>query len=504
MSFHAGRPAQDEFKLLCSLAEVTCNSSVEDDHGWDFLVEYAPEGESHQPHDRVPGPRQALVQIKSTQGQSPRTRMKVSNALKLAKSDLPCFVVLFQYDTNGARRIYVRHYWEELIKRALRRGRQASAAGKQAHELWMEIGFSDTDDHTQEVIAWIVATIEATSVEYGSRKRSLYQTLGYEGRNYRAEITFGPVNGIEEIIDHQLGLSEYLPVSNIKVVDSRFGIDAPVPIINEPYGWMQLRPNNERECKLVFQNESGNVATFEAMMKTPEIPNLPADKMKLLVQTWCFNIFLFSGGKITIQFREFWDSESTIERLTELSQFLSWGEEQITMKITATDLPAISCQGRFNSYSHGRLFATLSDAAKMIQEIGARAGYPTVRHTFRDLHISLRELSIFHAILTGQDMQLHVQLAHHDAYLSRIFGYFDFRVGNFAYFAVFDASVTGLATTEGNWTQLDCGPRILRECIVGTDAESVRALGTDGFHTEEELHGDECLSLGSLRVLLQI
>ena len=41
MSHHYGRTAQDEFKLLCSRAGVTCNSSSEDDHGWDFIIELA-------------------------------------------------------------------------------------------------------------------------------------------------------------------------------------------------------------------------------------------------------------------------------------------------------------------------------------------------------------------------------------------------------------------------------------------------------------------------------
>lgn len=91
MSLQSGRPAQDEFKLLCSRANVTCNSSAEDDHGWDFIVEYAPEGESHQPHDRVPDPKQALVQVKSTQGQP-------SSALSFCLRRLP---LLFQALTLG-------------------------------------------------------------------------------------------------------------------------------------------------------------------------------------------------------------------------------------------------------------------------------------------------------------------------------------------------------------------------------------------------------------------
>ena len=382
----------------------------------------------------------------------------------------------------------------------------AKRALKQAHKKWMEIGFSDEDDHTDEVIGWMVATIEANSREYGVKKRYLYETLGYdEGQNFRATITFGPVNGIEEIVDHQLGLTDYLPVSNITVIDCRFGIEAPVPVIDNASGQMQLRPNNSRECKVVFQNLSGGVASFEATMRTPALPDLPADKFKILVQTWCFDISILPGGG-TLQIRDLWDEELSIERLIELSQFLSWGEEPMTIKITGTDLPPLNCQGQFGSSPLMGHFAALGDAAKMIQEIQIRAGSMAISHTFRDLHISLRELLIFYAFLTGNDLQLRGQWApslQHEVDLSRMLGYFDFQIGDFIYFVVFDASVTG-PTTEEDGVRLDCGPRLLRECLVGTDSESVRAAGTRSFDREADIHGDECLVLGNLRVLLQI
>ena len=507
MSHRSGRPAQDEFKLLCSREEVTCNSSIEDDHGWDFIIEFAARSKTSQPLDKMPGPRQALVQVKSTRGKSPRTRMKVSNALKLAKSELPCFVILFQYDASGKHRIYIRHYWTDLIKHALRRGRQASSTNKQAHKMWMEFGFSAEDDHTDDAISWMVATIEQNPVGYGAKKRSLYETLGYEGQNFRANITFGPLDGIEEIVDHQLGLTDYLPVSNVTVIDSRFGIDAPVPLIENASGHIQLRPNNSRECNVVFQNSSGNVASFEATIKTPALPNLPADKFKILIQTWCFDISILPGCDPRLQIRDLWNDELSIEQLVKFSQFFSWGEDSITMKIMGTDLAPLSCQGRLNSSGHSKYFANLLNAAKMLQEIEVRAGSMAIRHTLNDLHISLRELSIFHAILAGKDMQLSVQLDRslrheHDVNLTSILGYFDFQVGEFTYFVVFDGSVTGISTEEES-IRLHCGPRILRECLVGTDSESVMADGTRRFNTEADLHGDECLSLGNLRVLPQ-
>ena len=70
MDQRSGRPAQDKFKLLCSSANLTCNASLEDDHGWDFIVEIPAPSTHDLPADKVPAPKQVLVQVKSTRGEN--------------------------------------------------------------------------------------------------------------------------------------------------------------------------------------------------------------------------------------------------------------------------------------------------------------------------------------------------------------------------------------------------------------------------------------------------
>ena len=86
MNQRMGRPAQDAFKHLCSLANLTCNPSLEDDYGWDFLVEIPLVPTLDSPADKWPAAISAFVQVKSTKGVRRRTEMKVSNAIQLAKS----------------------------------------------------------------------------------------------------------------------------------------------------------------------------------------------------------------------------------------------------------------------------------------------------------------------------------------------------------------------------------------------------------------------------------
>ena len=80
----------------------------------------------------------------------------------------------------------------------------------------MQVRFSLEDNHSNDLISWITSMVQDLPVDYNSTKRSLYESIGYEGKKYRAEIAFGPIKGIEEIVDHELGLTEYLPVSKIR------------------------------------------------------------------------------------------------------------------------------------------------------------------------------------------------------------------------------------------------------------------------------------------------
>ncbi len=506
MSHRSGRPAQNKFKLLCSQSEVTCNRSFEDDHGWDFIIELVPQRENGLPADKLPGPKQVLVQVKSTKGKSPITRMKVSNALKLAKSELPCFVVLFHHAPGSEERIYICHFWDKLMERALLRGRKASAANKEPHKVWMEIRFSDKDEHSADLIRWIIATVNEHSVEYPEKKRSLCETLGYGERNYHVEVTFGPLGGVEELVDHQLGFTDYLPVSNIKFVDSRFGIDAPIPKWGSDHGRIQIRPNIARKCNLVLQNSSGDVISFEATMKGPAIPNLPPEKFKFAIETWCFTVTIFSDHSFSAQIAYLWNEKLSIQRLGKLATFLSWGGETVSMKIVDHDVSLLICDGKLSLSGHEGFFGELSDIAKTLQEIQMRAGVSTVNLTLQDLRCSFRELSFFHEILTAEDMQLcgewEPSLKTDDSFY-RVLGHFNFEVGGFTFFVVFDASATDLST-EGGGIKLDCGKRVLRECFVGDDGDSIRAAGKRGYEIEEADHGDECLNLGDIRVLLQI
>ena len=508
MDQRSGRRAEDRFKELCSQAGLTCNKALEDDHGWDFIAEIPSLQTNNLPADKVPAPKPVLVQVKSTNGKSATTKLKVSNALKLAKNELPCFVILFHVCGDGSERIYVRHFWKELIERALKRGRKASAARKSTNKTMITVSFNTRDEHSGDLIDWMQRTVSKLPEEYGSKKRTLGNELGYidykDGRNYRAEVTLDLPRGIEDLVDLQLGLIDDLPVLYIKLVDSRFGIDAPDPIEESEGGRFQWRLNSARECNMVLQSSNGDVISLAATVKCPQIPRLPPENFKCIIETWLFSVVL-QYGRNEVSFHDSHiNKKLPVEHLAELASFLSWNSGPISMKIVRDGVSPITFDGRFSAMDNCRSFKTIADVARTMREIQSRAGVTAVNLSLRDLQNSIRDLSAFHTILTAKDMKLTISEIQHGnpEYGSHILAYCDFDVGGFTFLVVFDAPITERSRHEDRIV-LNCGNLVWRDYLVGENGDAVRSTGRERYVIQEASDVADYLSFGDFGDILR-
>ena len=506
MNQRLGRPAQDEFKLLCSSAGITCNSASEDDHGWDFLIEFESETGKNITADKLGGIRKALVQVKSTHGKIPKTRIKLSNAVKFSKDELPCFIVLFHYDANGENKIYVRHFWRELIERSLKRARQASVNNKDIHKLPLELSFAEHDDHSNDPIHWITSLILGFSAEYSTEKNSLSQTLGYEDRNYHIEVSIGPINGTEDIVDHFLGLTESLPVAKIRLVDSRFGIDAPQPIFESERGKIQIEPYENIKCNVGFQTSDGDSLSFEAIIKTPGILEVSREKFKAVVETWCFIIIVSVQEGIELNMKDSGDEKLPIEKLCQIAKFFSWGGKDVLIKFPQSGILPVGVWGRISHSGDEKLFSEISSVTEHLCNLNERAGFTQANYSWQEIGCVLRELSSWKDFLCGRNLRLGIRgkaSVFMHMQIQSVIGYFNFKIAELNYFVLFDALVIE-QSNKGDDVLFQCGARIVRHCYVGDDAEIINSAGMQSHQMELDSRDDTCLDLGDLRVGLDI
>src|SRR5689334_1906287 len=106
--------AELTFARACAAADAIAHPPRKDENGWDYLVELAP---AHDPrpldlHEPI---LKMWAQVKSSEGDGRRCKVKLSNLLKSAQSHDPWFIVSIAKDTSGHVKIYATHFWKDLI-----------------------------------------------------------------------------------------------------------------------------------------------------------------------------------------------------------------------------------------------------------------------------------------------------------------------------------------------------------------------------------------------------
>ncbi len=240
------------------------------------------------------------MQVKSKARGAPVVKLKLSNALRFAKDPGPCFLVLFLASEGGEPvKIFARHFWERELSAVLRRGRQAGESAD-LHTQTISFSFSDDDDHTSDLIAWMQATLGGIGDRYADLKSNMVRTLGLDDGWIHGSIAFD-VADLEALVDHQIGLPSPAPLTNVTIKQRRFGIDAPQPIISGKPDFVNMRVH-PTPCRVRVQAQSSRDLWLDAELFAPAIPDLPEALLKLRIVAGFLEILILAGnrGKIDL------------------------------------------------------------------------------------------------------------------------------------------------------------------------------------------------------------
>lgn len=228
-----GRNGQWQFASLCTgpdvSVEAVVNPALDDQHGWDHMLEITPPQNNSLPADLQTHVISCFVQIKTTRGKKAETTVKLSNAVKAAKSPLPSFVFLFHYKKAGKPVLYGKHIWKDEIRHYLKRARQAGDAP--LHKMTVTVKFSAADRLTCNPVDWVLAVLATCGGDaYTLDKGKYVNSVGYETETHTGNVVLGPLTSLSEVVMHEIGLLADLPVTNFKLFDTRFGIKASAPV----------------------------------------------------------------------------------------------------------------------------------------------------------------------------------------------------------------------------------------------------------------------------------
>ena len=345
MARRLGRSGERRFATLVAdyAPGATCNDSHDDEHGWDHVVEFDRTLIPGLPADLQAALPAVFVQTKTSADPAElKVTVKLSNALAFTRSENPCFVVLVSAPADGPVRFYAVHWWDRLMTRALRRARELSRDGigeDQFHKREISFTMTTSDAHASgALLDWMRGTMAELGRNYAIAKAALRDTLGFEKGEIGGHIHIGPLESIEQLVDHQLGLTASIPMAKVELRQRRFDIDIPLPMPDWPVAFARLQAHPAARCDVRVRGPDGESFSIEGEVIAPVIPGLPEEHYKYRVRTPIFDVVFRPGGASRFHFT--FDTAGTRPpaELEKVARFFGWaGGSEIEILVTVGD-----------------------------------------------------------------------------------------------------------------------------------------------------------------------
>lgn len=405
MARFLGRSGEKRFSTLCSDLGITCNEPAEDDHGWDHIVEFPHEATPFVSADMQRALPACFVQTKSHESDGLHVRMRLSNAIKLARSPNPCFVVLMNLAADSTVPTWhAAHFWDNLIQRTLKRAREATRDGiseDDFNDMWFNFTMKEGDHHDGEaLLAWMKETVRSVGGDYAAAKKVLVPPPDIVGT-----LTFGPLSSIGDLVDHALGLGGSLPTSQFSMVSRRLDVDLPFPMPDMDMHSASLRANASDICDIRMLGPDGIEIELQGEVIVPAIPGLPEDAYKYRFKTPLVDIIWWPNGRSSINGNFSETQRHTPFELEQILRFSSWaGQGAVDVRISVKDEPVFGAMAAMDPLSFREDLAYFAELIVPLRRVSRHLKARPPQISIMDM-AGCERLELFHRFMTTSEMQ---------------------------------------------------------------------------------------------------
>jgi len=491
--------AEATFELACAAVGATAHPPRRDRNGWDYLVEFA-QTDDPRPADLHEPILKVWAQVKSSEGDGLRCKVKLSNLLKSAQSHEPWFIVSIAKETSGRVKIYAKHVWKDLIERTLREARKGSVKGRRPNKINLTLKFLDEDARTEtDLLSWMRACVSAVP-NYEQEKKRIFTSVGFDDGYAAGTISFEGISP-RTLAREFLGLGDGLTGSG-SITPRRFGIPDDTKKLSFEGGKIFITPTAHQNIEIRLRGEKSS--------RQLSIPGKAYAVAIFADGAWC----RFSGGGIEVMFSEKdggtfergWsyakrESLTDLETVGTLNSWLSAGK---------VDLQIWSDKGRVigstistdidqDSRVQWKLFA---DVMTKLAELAGSA-----RNHFKlsvGEIVNSRELVLFYQLMTAPSVRIEFQpLAAFPTGLDKGLYYVWVDVGEITAYCLVERKLHRSNTLESGQIQLGFGhPRIIDSWIVRDADDKQRSAMQQGYEKAVKKLNDadiRAIELGDLR-----
>jgi hypothetical protein len=498
MNPRQGRDGQHRFAQLCSnlnsSLDVVLNSPQEDMHGWDHIVEISPPENSNLPADLRVAKLTIFSQIKTTKDPRPKTKIKLSNALKAVNSASPFFVFLFHYTQNGSPALYGRHVWKDEIEYFLKRARQAKNGN--VNSKTVTIVFDERDQIKINPAEWIMAVLSTSSdLVYAADKKIIVDSAGYTEFSMIGNFKI-VASDVDELVLHEIGLIEDIPFVDFEMYDQRFGIKSSEPVQSHASGRIKMTREGQK-CAISLQSINGEEFTLPAKAWLPIIARPGEKEFRSRIEAGHLQLILASDPKN----EKFSIRQDTIKKYPFIEQlgyltFEKWQSEG-DVRATLFNESGILSEIFFNQKETSEKWKSqMWHCARFAYDVLGVQQASEIELSIQDIFNSLKDQAYISSLMTAGSMRLESSFESPLQSFDKLVGYSYGRLCDWSYGAVVEIDHP-CRTIEGEaHTLYFSRPSIVKRFAFKQPLEMVRKRVRDEYEEFRKGHRSVTATLG--------
>ncbi|HEV2510873.1 hypothetical protein [Bosea sp. (in: a-proteobacteria)] len=323
-----GDLGENSFTVWCSQLGIDAVKAVPDRNGWDYLVEFERSDRIGSALDAQHNLVKAHVQVKATEKVNSKISGKLSALKALVSVDAPAFAVKLEFG-NGSYPIRCRllHIGEPQIAAILKRVREAHRDGSELHNINFSLPMEHArtvDFGSEDLRSYIDECIGESPAKYILEKERIRKRVGYGSDAFKFSFSVEKDDN-KKFVDFLIGKTPEIEVSNLKMIESRFGIELPSQKSEFSDAKLKIIESAYRDVNVIARSSANGVeCQVSAKLYYPPIPNLPKDMVKFRVSNYFLEIEISSTSD-SLSLRLFVPSAEvmSIYKLSDALKFMS-------------------------------------------------------------------------------------------------------------------------------------------------------------------------------------
>ncbi|RDC59391.1 hypothetical protein HME9302_00579 [Alteripontixanthobacter maritimus] len=470
---------------------ASCNPSIEDNKGWDHVVEFD-EGDNLAASADLRRDLPAIFVQTKTTTKSDRAvaRISLSNALRMTRSLDPFFIVHITMRDGLEPVVRLRHWWADEMTLILEKVRTLSVRGVDEDDFARRtVTIALTEDERiepEQLIATLRRSLTDRGKDYASVKHGLLETLGYQTDRFVGDVRIGPLDSVWTLLNHQLGLTPSIPLESVRLADRRFGVDVPLPIPDWPIAHASMHASPVAACRVRARGPDGSVLTVNGEVFSASAGKGERDPWAFRIRTPVFELVHRSDGQSS--FVSNFDGSQRF-RLSDLEgkiRILSWQDQgPIDFTVTVEDKRIFGFTGSVGSGLDTALPPELVQRVRFLATLTCDLeSQPLV--SLADINES-EDLHLLEAVLAASDASVQAELHEGtkiDSQVDQAVGFAVSTVGDFK-FAVLLAFPVERLTLGEDACELSLGKAtVLHSYIDPASSPQMNELLVDDFRRE--------------------